>query len=108
MKGAKDKQHLPAVWKLACARTRALLRDRRLEAFFPQHSTPAPKISVIIPAHNEEAYIRETLERVNRQAYPDFEVIVVANGCSDRTATVARHHCDSLVVLSKKGLGLAR
>ncbi|MDB6068317.1 MAG: hypothetical protein JWR26_4525 [Pedosphaera sp.] len=65
-------------------------------------------ISVIIPAHNEEDYIGLTLDAINRQNYPHFEVIVVANGCSDRTAEIALNHCHQLVVLSNKGLGVAR
>jgi len=65
-------------------------------------------ISIIIPAHNEEAYLGETLDTLNRQDYPAFEIIVVANGCADRTAEVARGRCHRLVVLSQKGLGVAR
>lgn len=65
-------------------------------------------ISVIIPAHNEEDYLGATLEALRRQGHPWFEVIVVANGCSDTTAEVARGYCDRLIVLSQKGLGLAR
>lgn len=67
-----------------------------------------PMISIIIPAHNEEDYIAATLEAVNRQNYPHFEVIVVANGCTDRTALAALDDCERLVVLSSKNLGIAR
>lgn len=65
-------------------------------------------ISVIVPAHNEEAYLRETLEALKRQRYPRHEVIVIANGCSDGTADIARDHCDRLIVISQKGISLAR
>jgi glycosyltransferase involved in cell wall biosynthesis len=65
-------------------------------------------ISVIIPAHNEEKYLAKTLAALNRQSYSNFEVIVVANGCTDRTADVARGHCHRLIVLSQKSLGVAR
>src|SRR4051812_19883456 len=56
------------------------------------HGKPgwARMISVIIPAHNEEDYIGLTLDAVNRQNYPYFEVIVVANGCMDRTVAIAQ------------------
>jgi len=67
-----------------------------------------PFISTIIPAHNEEAYLRRTLEAINRQHYRPFELIVVANGCSDRTAEIAREHCDKLLVVPEKGLSRAR
>jgi len=47
--------------------------------------------SVVIPAYNEEAALGRTLERILDGALPgELEIIVAANGCSDRTAEVAR------------------
>jgi glycosyltransferase involved in cell wall biosynthesis len=69
---------------------------------------PAKKISVIIPAHNEEAYLGTTLEALECQTHPAYEVIVVANGCTDHTAEIARGRCDQLITLSQRGLGGAR
>ena len=48
------------------------------------------KVTVIIPAFNAERYIRETLESVMAQTYPDVEVVVVDDGSRDRTAEIAR------------------
>lgn len=48
------------------------------------------KISIIIPAYNEEQYLSKTLENVLAQDYNDFEVIVVDNASTDRTAEIAR------------------
>jgi glycosyltransferase involved in cell wall biosynthesis len=67
-----------------------------------------PMISVIVPAHNEEAYLGATLEALNKQDYGNFEIVVVANGCTDRTADVAREKCSRLVTLDGKGLGISR
>ena len=47
-------------------------------------------LSVIIPAYNEEKYIRKTLYSLQLQKFQDFEVIVVANGCTDGTESVVR------------------
>ncbi len=49
-------------------------------------------LSLIIPASNEEAWIGRCLQAVADSApVPGgLEVIVVANGCRDHTATVAR------------------
>jgi glycosyltransferase involved in cell wall biosynthesis len=47
-----------------------------------------PKVSVIIPAYNEEAYIGKTLEAIYQQTYANFEVLVVNNASTDRTAEV--------------------
>lgn len=83
---------------------RELLRP----VFRREQAPPTRSISVIIPAHNEEAYLGRTLDCLKRQMYPHMEVIVVANGCTDSTAQVARGGCDRLIVLSQKSLGVAR
>ncbi len=50
-----------------------------------------PLFSVIIPAHNEEHYVRRCIRSVRLAAkrYPT-EIIVVCNRCTDRTAEIAR------------------
>ncbi|MFX0540194.1 glycosyltransferase [Roseovarius sp. S4756] len=50
--------------------------------------------TVIIPAHDEAGYIAACLEAVFASQLDDVElqVIVVANGCSDETAKIARSH----------------
>ncbi|MDP3640148.1 MAG: glycosyltransferase [Nanoarchaeota archaeon] len=52
--------------------------------------TKEPEISIIIPAHNEAAYIEKTLQSLNQQTLKDFETIVVANGCTDGTEDVVK------------------
>lgn len=57
-------------------------------------------IPVIIPAHNEEAVIGRCLDALLREARPgEFIPIVVANGCTDRTAARAREFGDRVVVI---------
>lgn len=47
--------------------------------------------SIIIPAHNEEMSIRAGLVALLQDAEPgEFEVIVIANGCSDDTVGIAK------------------
>lgn len=47
------------------------------------------KVSIVIPAHNEEHYIQKTIEATLAQDYPDFEVIVVDNASTDSTKSIA-------------------
>jgi glycosyltransferase involved in cell wall biosynthesis len=56
-------------------------------------------LSVIIPAHNEEGQIGETLTNLQLNYHPVLELIVCCNGCSDRTASVARSVAPCAIVL---------
>lgn len=47
------------------------------------------KVSVIIPAYNEEQFIGKTIEAVLAQNYPDVEIIVADNASTDGTSRVA-------------------
>ncbi|MCL5733951.1 MAG: glycosyltransferase family 2 protein [Patescibacteria group bacterium] len=49
-----------------------------------------PKFSIIIPARNEAGIIKETVSAAKKQDVDNFEVIVVDNGSSDKTAEIAR------------------
>ena len=46
-------------------------------------------ISVIIPAHNAERWIDQTIRSATTQTWKDVEVIVVDDGSTDRTAEIA-------------------
>jgi glycosyltransferase involved in cell wall biosynthesis len=49
------------------------------------------RISVVIPAHNEERVIARNLRRLHDEVEPGvLDVVVVCNGCTDGTASAAR------------------
>ena len=49
---------------------------------------PAPKVSVVIPARNEERAVALGVGSLLAQDYPDFEVIVVDDHSADRTGEI--------------------
>jgi cellulose synthase/poly-beta-1,6-N-acetylglucosamine synthase-like glycosyltransferase len=51
----------------------------------------APMV-VLIPAHNEEAGLAETLKASQKGLYPFDRILVVADNCTDNTASVARRN----------------
>ncbi|MGH9452557.1 MAG: glycosyltransferase family 2 protein [Terriglobia bacterium] len=77
-----------------------------------RQSTPAPKVSVIIPAYNTARLIGETLDSVLAQTFRDFEVIVVNDGSPDTPAleNVLAGYGDQIryVRQENRGLGGAR
>ncbi|HTU84578.1 MAG TPA: glycosyltransferase family 2 protein [Solirubrobacteraceae bacterium] len=58
--------------------------------------TPEPyaalRVLVVVPAHNEETQIIETLRSIEASSYPaeNRRIVVVADNCTDRTAPVVR------------------
>jgi glycosyltransferase involved in cell wall biosynthesis len=66
------------------------------------------KVSIVIPAYNEEKYIASTIEAVLAQNYPDFEVIVVDNASTDKTSEIAANYPVTVVYEARKGLLWAR
>ena len=66
-----------------------------------------PEISVIIPALNEEKYIRHVLEGLKKQTFRDFEIIVVDGGSRDNTREIAGKMA-KVILERKKGPGVAR
>lgn len=55
----------------------------------------SPAVSAIVPARNEEACLGSCLESIATQAGIDFEIIVVDDGSTDRTAAIAKCFSDA-------------
>jgi len=56
-------------------------------------------ISIVIPAHNEENYIRKTLHSIKNQTYQDYEIIIIANGCTDKTEEIIKRRVNDKIKL---------
>ena len=54
-----------------------------------------PLISVIVPAYNLENYIEKCIDSIQRQTYPEIEIIVVDDGSSDRTGDICESRASS-------------
>jgi biofilm PGA synthesis N-glycosyltransferase PgaC len=71
--------------------------------------TSIPVISIIVPAYNEAANIRRTLDSIIESDYPAKEVIVVDDGSKDLTYAIASQymqtckHCTMRVMRKKNG-----
>jgi cellulose synthase/poly-beta-1,6-N-acetylglucosamine synthase-like glycosyltransferase len=67
----------------------ALLKHRRKwtarELGAVMRSAATPGVSILVPAHNEEAGIVSTVRSLQTLNYPQFEVIIISDGSSDAT-----------------------
>lgn len=63
-------------------------------------------ISLVIPAHNEEATITNVVAEYSSSDYLD-EILVVANNCADRTEELAREAGSRVITEAKPGYGMA-
>jgi glycosyltransferase involved in cell wall biosynthesis len=55
-----------------------------------------PKVGIVIPVHNAGTTIAKTLQRIMKQTYNNFEVVVVDDGSTDSSRVIA----DSFLVKS--------
>ena len=75
---------------------------------------PSPRISVVIPAYNEERYLPRLLDSLNeaRAAYPGgadaVELIVADNASTDATARVSAERGARVVRVEKRAIAAAR
>jgi glycosyltransferase involved in cell wall biosynthesis len=72
-----------------------------------------PKVSVIMPVYNAEAYLNECMESVLNQSLKEIEVICVDDGSTDRSVAILeeyRKQDSRLIILRQKNLyaGTAR
>ncbi|NOK63137.1 MAG: glycosyltransferase [Chloroflexi bacterium AL-W] len=86
--------------------TTLCMQDIKREIMMPQPASPdtilspAPLISILIPARDEAARIGLCLEGLTSQTYRSFEVIIIDDHSSDGTADVAQRYADRLPKLS--------
>lgn len=66
-----------------------------------------PRVSVIIPVYNVEAYIASCLESVRKQTFSDIEIICVNDGSIDRSLSIVRlcEQVDPRIVVVDKANG---
>jgi len=64
----------------------------RLESFDRKAGVGHPKVSVILPARNEEKYIARCLDTLLAQDYPNYEVVAINDGSTDRTGEIIERY----------------
>jgi glycosyltransferase involved in cell wall biosynthesis len=70
-------------------------------------ASSAPFFSIIIPAYNSARTIAETIESALAQRSDDYEIIVVNDGSTDATESVAAAYGDRVQIISQTNRGLS-
>ena len=65
------------------------------------------KVSVIIPTYNRAAMLKEAVDSVLAQDYPNFELIVVDDGSTDSTPKILNTYQDDVTVIRRNNLGVS-
>ena len=73
------------------------------------------KISIIIPVYNSEKYIRRCLNRILKQTFQDFEIILIDDNSKDNSlkivSEIEKTHKDKIKILKNAknvGAGASR
>jgi glycosyltransferase involved in cell wall biosynthesis len=68
------------------------------------------KVSVVIPAFNEEKLIERCLKSLEKQTIKrnEYELIVIDNNSTDKTVKIAQKYADKVLIEKRKGVLFAR
>ena len=66
-----------------------------------------PKISVLVPAYNEEKVIARTIEGLIETEYPNKEIVVIDDGSKDQTFSIMNNYKNKVKILHKENGGKA-
>lgn len=69
-----------------------------------------PKVSVLIPVHNGEKYLRPAIDSILNQTFSDFELIIIDDGSTDHSREIVEAYADPRIRLASNQTksGLAR
>src|SRR5215212_7784658 len=65
-----------------------------------------PRISIVTPSFNQGRFLRETMQSVLGQGYPNLEYVVIDGGSTDESVDIIRGHEQQLAAwVSEKDAG---
>ncbi len=58
-----------------------------------------PKVSVIMKVYNGEKYLREAIDSVLNQSFPDFELLIIDDCSEDNSVNIIKEYDDERIIL---------
>lgn len=92
-------------WRKCARITRDYLRTISKKEIAVSSEDKLPLVSIITPSYNQGQFIRETIESVLNQDYPNFEYIVMDGESSDNTVDILKSYGNRLKWVSEKDKG---
>jgi GT2 family glycosyltransferase len=80
--------------------------QKRYRSELPPRLSEYPRVSVVVCAYNAERTMDMCLASLERLNYPDYEIIAVNDGSTDRTLEIARKY-EKVRVISQENEGLS-
>lgn len=92
------------LWSIVASRVRSLLRERPSVRRGLDRPPPPrwPRLSIIVPIHNEQRVIDRCAASLREQDYAELELIFVLDRCTDDTLTILRRHAaedDRIIII---------
>ena len=81
------------------------MNDQRVGDRDPGGAARDPKVSVVIPAYNTARFLPEAIESVLGQTFTSYEVIVIDDGSTDATVSIARSFGERVRCLRQENQG---
>jgi glycosyltransferase involved in cell wall biosynthesis len=63
-------------------------------------------VSVVIPVHNSEKYLKKTIQSILNQTYKNLEIITVNDGSTDSSLEILEEFSDKITIINQNNLGL--
>ena len=64
-------------------------------------------VSIVIPVHNSQQFLKESLESIINQTYSNIEIICVDDGSTDNSLQILKSYSEKITIISQKNQGLA-
>lgn len=94
-------------WEKSCRETVDIFNDLIYKNRNKNDQNKYPLVSIITPSYNQGKFIRETIESVLNQDYPNIEYIVMDGGSSDETVEILKEYDNRIKWISEKDGGQA-